>query len=339
MRGYARSHVSDTDLLRNAKQRSGHGRRLTAHLLADLAEIDRRQLYREAGYSSLFAYCVGELWFSEDETCKRTQAARAARQFPALFVELEHGRLNLTAVCLLGPHLTEENFDELVAASVRKPTRDVDQYLKQRFPESQPRPVGPTIRAIPSKIVGPAAQQVEEPVPDLLSAASEPEQTPRPVELPPVALPPARFLFQAEMDEETRDDIRAIQELLGHTVPSGDGKQMLKWMAKHCRTYLQKRRLGTGRKPRVAKASSRRVPAEIRRAVVDRDGGQCTFVAANGHRCSSRKLLEFDHVRPVALGGRTTVDNLRLRCRAHNQLEAERTFGAEFMRRKRLEAG
>jgi hypothetical protein len=32
------------------------------------------------------------------------------------------------------------------------------------------------------------------------------------------------------------------------------------------------------------------------------------------------------------------VDGMRLRCRAHNQYEAERVFGAEFMRRKREKA-
>ena len=32
------------------------------------------------------------------------------------------------------------------------------------------------------------------------------------------------------------------------------------------------------------------------------------------------------------------MDRMRLRCRAHNQYEAERAFGADFMRRKRQEA-
>src|SRR4029077_17656893 len=55
-------------------------------------------------------------------------------------------------------------------------------------------------------------------------------------------------------------------------------------------------------------------------------------------RCSARKFLEFDHIEPVARGGRATVEGIRLRCRAHNQYEAERTFGAEFMSAKREQA-
>jgi hypothetical protein len=50
------------------------------------------------------------------------------------------------------------------------------------------------------------------------------------------------------------------------------------------------------------------------------------------------KLLQFDHIDEVARGGQATTDRMRLRCRAHNQYEAERTFGVEFMQHKREEA-
>jgi hypothetical protein len=76
----------------------------------------------------------------------------------------------------------------------------------------------------------------------------------------------------------------------------------------------------------------------VKRAVWQRDGGQCTFVGDTGHRCEARGDVEFDHVKEFARGGEATVDGLRLRCRGHNQHTAERTFGAEFMRRKRAEA-
>ena len=58
-----------------------------------------------------------------------------------------------------------------------------------------------------------------------------------------------------------------------------------------------------------------------------------------GKRCNERKFLEFDHVETVSRGGEPTVSNIRMRCRAHNQYEAERTFGAEFMRHKRAQVG
>jgi hypothetical protein len=40
-----------------------------------------------------------------------------------------------------------------------------------------------------------------------------------------------------------------------------------------------------------------------------------------------RRVLEIHHVVPFAAGGETVVDNLQLRCRAHNAYEAEEFFG------------
>src|SRR6185436_15177654 len=74
------------------------------------------------------------------------------------------------------------------------------------------------------------------------------------------------------------------------------------------------------------------------REVSDRDRYQCTFVSASGRRCSEKRFLEYDHIHPVARGGEATVANTRLSCRAHNQFEAERTYGAGFMREKRQAA-
>jgi hypothetical protein len=80
------------------------------------------------------------------------------------------------------------------------------------------------------------------------------------------------------------------------------------------------------------------LPAAVRKAVWERDGGQCTFVSEKGKRCESCTRLEFDHVEPVARGGQASVGGIRLRCRAHDQYSAERAFGSEFMQGKRQEA-
>ena len=41
----------------------------------------------------------------------------------------------------------------------------------------------------------------------------------------------------------------------------------------------------------------------------------------------ARRCLELDHIAPYAVGGQCTVENLRLRCRAHNQRYARQYFG------------
>src|SRR5206468_1786248 len=84
--------------------------------------------------------------------------------------------------------------------------------------------------------------------------------------------------------------------------------------------------------------SRRHIPAAVKRAVDQRDGRRCTFVSDAGHRCESRTLLQYDHIHPVARGGTATVENIRLRCRTHNQFEAEQAFGTGFMDSRREEA-
>lgn len=77
---------------------------------------------------------------------------------------------------------------------------------------------------------------------------------------------------------------------------------------------------------------SRYIPTAVRQEVARRDGMRCAFVAADGRRCEERHGLEFDHRHPYARGGTTSVNNLRLLCRTHNGLAAERDFGRRFIR-------
>src|SRR5439155_10587533 len=131
---YSRSHLSDPVLLRDLATHLTQERGATAEVLADLAEVDARKLYVPAGHPSMYSYCVRELGLSEDAAYKRIQAARAAHEFPALFTALTDGRLHLTGVRLLAPHLTTENADELLAAAAHRTKAEIEQLLAARFP-------------------------------------------------------------------------------------------------------------------------------------------------------------------------------------------------------------
>ena len=75
--------------------------------------------------------------------------------------------------------------------------------------------------------------------------------------------------------------------------------------------------------------ASRHIPAAVKRSVWERDNGQCTFVGRNGKRCTSTGWLEYHHVHAYAMGGPATIDNIALRCRAHNAYESRQLFGAK----------
>jgi 5-methylcytosine-specific restriction endonuclease McrA len=347
MRDYTLSHLSDAVLLRDLADLIVQERETVASVLAHIAEIDARRLYVPLGYSSMHAYCMEELRLSEDAAYKRIQAARTARRFPVLFTELAEGRLHLTAVCMLAPHLTEENVGELVRAATHRRKSEIDELLACLLQphvaaggasqtQLAPEQVGAEQRA--GDEIPLAPEQVED---SSMSPALAPGQAGRDQRqlAPEQVAASAEGLVPLMVRPSTRDRLRYVQALLSHAV-GADASQVLDRALDLLIEQVEKRKFGTGVRNTVRRRTgirNRYIPASVRRSVWERDQGQCTFTATSGHRCNATTYLEFDHIRPFALGGEPTVEGLRLRCRAHNQYEAERAFGTEFMERKRDE--
>ena len=103
-------------------------------LLAYLAEVDHRELYLDAAFPSMFAWCVDVLNLSEGATCKRIAAARAARQYPVILDYVRSGRLHLCGVQLLARHLAPDNCDKLLEDAAGLSKRDLEKLLAARFP-------------------------------------------------------------------------------------------------------------------------------------------------------------------------------------------------------------
>jgi hypothetical protein len=105
---------------------------LTAQLLIHLGEVDARKLYLRRAHGSLFAYCVEALHMSESEAFVRVAAARVAREYPVVLSMLAKRELHLTAVRLLGPHMTKENHREVLRAARFKSKRQIEALLAAR---------------------------------------------------------------------------------------------------------------------------------------------------------------------------------------------------------------
>src|ERR1043166_3693999 len=135
MSAFSLSHLSDHVLLRDLATSVKQDRVTTAMMLAQIAEVDERRLYRPAAYESMYLYCLHELQTSEETALRRIRVARTARQFPAIFPALADGRLHMTAVLLLAPHLAPENWSDLLAAASHKTKAEIDLVLAERFPK------------------------------------------------------------------------------------------------------------------------------------------------------------------------------------------------------------
>ncbi len=352
----ATRRLADHEVLPALAEVAQRDRTTTARMLVLIGRADAARLYAPTRHDSMFAYCVGELRMSEDVAYKRIRVARAARRCPAILERLADGRLHLSGAYLLAPHLRRENAAELLEAATHRSKFDIERLLAERFPRPAllpaPRPEdSPDVATSSCQLApGPVAPEAPAAGPDA-NVPAPPVTTPTVPISPRLAPGPVAritpllhdcLLVEFTIGDRALDKLRYAKALLGHAVPTGDLARVIERALDALIAEQEKRKFAvTSRTPRDSARKStdpRHIPAAVRRAVVARDGGCCTFESAAGHRCGSRKRLEFDHIEPVAKGGASTAENLRLRCRTHNQHAAEQAFGAAFIEGRRAEA-
>ena len=332
-------HLDKQHLLRDFSALVEKDRRDTATLLAYIAEIDRRKLYLEHACPSMFAFCTTRFHMSEAIAAKRIRAGRAAYAFPCIFDMVACGELHLSGVHQLAAHLTEDNHKEVLNRAKHRSMREIERLIA----EIAPRPDVPaSIRALPiRKTEGRLA----------IDTAAESPTSPQPSKAVPASvkptshttpLSPRRYKLQVTIGQETRDKLCELQDLLSHQIPDGDAAKIVEWALDALLTETKKRKAALTNGPhRTQKKSGRKtraIPAQARREVFNRDEGRCAFVDTKGRRCASTWQVEFHHRIPYARGGTHDTGNIELRCRAHNQYEAELEYGSLFMETRRHSA-
>jgi hypothetical protein len=249
---------------------------------------------------------------------------------------LAAGLVNLTTVCLLAPHLTDDNHIEVLNSARLKSKREVEHLVASL----RPQPAVPSVvRKLPVRLSsGTEAGVAADDAPAVCPAPTT-EPPARPAVVAPLA--PERYKVQFTVTRETYDKLRRVQDLLRHTIPSGDPAAIFDRALTLLLKDLEKAKLAASTRPRIGalpKESSRHIPAAVKREVWARDAGQCAFVGTSG-RCPERGFLEFHHVVPFAAGGPATTDNIQLRCRAHNGYEAALFFGPLLAREEAAALG
>jgi 5-methylcytosine-specific restriction endonuclease McrA len=326
--------LPDDELLRRTTEVVGRARRTEAEVVAHIAEVDERRLFARCACPSMFAYCVEVLHFSEAEAYLRIAAARASREHPMLLDMLSDGRLHLSSVARLAPHLTAANRAVVLARAVHRSKREVEELVAGLAP----RPDAPAfVRRLPE----PRVRRETRPTPSAPEADRQPVRCPGQLVPDRVAAPllvpervqraieptsPGRYKVQFTATSELREKIERLRELMGAV----DLAAVIDQAVSDKLARLEARRFALTEKPRptvpdvrAGARSSRHIPAEVRRAVRIRDGGQCVYTDAQGRRCGSRLHLELHHRRPYGHGGRHTVENTCLLCSTHHALMTE----------------
>ena len=313
------SKVPNDILLSNAVSLAKKERELSLEVLQHLREIERRSLYAKRGYPSLFEYAVQELKYAQGAAHRRIASMRLLKEIPEMEEKLERGEVSLSTLARAQTFFRQEK-----------------EHVKSRDEKME------ILKVLENK----SAREVER---ELVCRSSEPEKfVPERLRAISETHTELRVLLNTEMLKELEE----LKCLLSHARPNASLRELLEFALRETVTRLRPRAPGRGlghsseSLPTLEKQTvplrqpARYIRRDVKREVWQRDGGKCTYVdALSGKHCDSKHRLEYDHIYPVAFGGKSTDENLRLRCRAHNQLTAIDTFGhskmAKFVPRMR----
>ncbi len=301
--------LSNSELLNQTRILVSRERELTAELLWHLREVERRRLYAEQGFSSLFDYVRRGLGYCEASADRRISAMRLLKDLPEVEPALKNGTLSLSNASALQHFFKREekprsaaDKQEVLNNVMGKSRRECDVHLASLAPEAPKRDRSRAVSATQTEI---------------------------------------RFTA----DEELMQMFEKLKSLLSHRNPNPSYAELFTMLAKLALKRLDPEQKPKGKADKSIPATppaevdpsnekSRYIPQALRRAVWKRDQGNCSYV--NGEtqlRCGSRHLLEIHHIQDFSLGGRHTLENLTLRCQAHNLHTALLTHGSGVMSR------
>ena len=320
--------ISDDELLRRLSQLLKQSRRVESDLVAHIGEVDDRRLYARHAASSMFVYCTEVLHLSEAEAYLRIAAARASRKYPLLLAMLSDGRIHLSGIGKLAPYLTDSNCGQVLARAAHKSKREIEELVAELVPKPD---VPASVRKLPARVEVAPTLQLR---PDAVKNEMPPKAPAPTLPAAPVVQPlaPARYRVTFTASSELREKLERLQALM-----HGDLAAVIEAAVTEKLERLEAKRFAETKTPRKSleetdtSASSRYMPAAVRRFVCERDRNQCTFVDADGRRCTERRGLEFHHRDPYGLGGDHSPQNVFLMCHAHNVYLAELDYGRETM--------
>ena len=140
--------LSDDELLHRVSDLLAQSRRVEWVLVAHIAEVDARRLYAREASPSMIHYCMDVLHLSEGEAYRRSAAARLSRKYPVTLTMLQDGRLHLCGIGVLSKHLSDANYEDVLARATHKSKRELEKLVAELAPKPD---VAPTIRKRPQR--------------------------------------------------------------------------------------------------------------------------------------------------------------------------------------------
>jgi 5-methylcytosine-specific restriction endonuclease McrA len=304
----------------------------TVSLISALLECDRSQAHVTLGYNSMWEFLVQHLNYSNAAASRRYKALKCAQRFPQVLEMLRKHETNLSALAAAEVTLARAaNPQELLGEIKGKSQPQVAKLLARHNPQPKKREtvrhiaVKPKPRPAPDIFAATSAaevrtSEVDVSAPESVASNSVPE-LPAPTSAP---LAEDRVQLSFSVTSETYARFEQAKAILSRKLPKGltleaAFEELLEFYLKHKRPESAKRNSEAKKPTTRSSATTRHIPAAIRREVFARDSNRCTYAGPTGKACNSTHDLEVDHIQPWAMGGDHEVENLRLLCAKHNR--------------------
>lgn len=334
--------LNDQALLEQTKVLVGKERHLLTNILHHLKEVEKRKLFSELGYKSLFEYAVKELKYSEGQAGRRIQAMRLMCELPEIEERIKKGRISLSNISQAQSYFREikkisskkceqigSKNDSFKQKAINSSCSQMDRFRKLEV-----------LKSLEDK----SSRQGEKLLLELLPQRPLPKEKEKIISKEQTEV---KFI----MSEELKEKLEEVRSLLGLRGMSLTFSEVLRAMADLSIEALKEKRFG---KKRVRKALGKResgnrsefkgitsaeqkltpapesqsnnqryIPKSIKYKIWQRDKGKCS-------NCQSKVNLNFDHIKPIAFGGESIEENLRLLCHHCNQRAGIKIFGNGF---------
>jgi hypothetical protein len=301
--------LSNRMLLSRIHESARASKRRLVQEIVMLMEVERRRLHLGLAYSSMYEFCYREMGLSEDQAYRYMNAARMARTFPDILMDLESGRLHLASLALLKKHAKRQDDRWVLDMARGKSKREVERALAKQFPKDDDpftriTPLSEARSKLEMHVTNCAIEKLEYAI--QLMSHSNPNHD-------------AAFVFEAALDELIPKLEKTRQAKADNPKPKPKPPET---ETKTTTTTQEADEISLLTK------EADEISRGVRREVFERDGWRCTFVSeSTGKRCESQSFLELDHALPRALNGKSDPQNVRVLCRAHNNYEARRLLG------------
>jgi hypothetical protein len=333
------------------------------HAVLWFADIKKRKLYRDLGYSSMNMYATSALGFSSSRASVYAQLADKLDHLPRLRGALEKGEIGYTKANQVARVSTKENEKQWLAEARKSSRRELDRKIKQATQKATSRKKGqPSLLPPKEEVRQPAAV-----MPVRLNIEFTPEQFARyealqekirksgcklPADRAEAMLELLGSYLQCEQTEQpdslnqnrTSRNSRRRDSTRTQDRPATPPFQIHLHQCPDCaRTAVQTSRgeltVGAATAERAAcdaqlarpgERNKAAIPPRTRREVLSRDRHRCRRPG-----CTSTRYLEVHHITPRSRGGGNEAANLVTLCAGCHQLVHEKKWDPVEMVRER----